>query len=313
MKATRIDLAHLGLMLAALGLTYLVPFELLLLAYVVLGPAHYATEISWLHDRKYFLPQQGIAIGLAVIAIAAALIDNASWFGFVLWAAFVLCAMFTATTSALQSMVLFMVAVLLTVVMLANGLSIAVLGILLPTLIHVSLFTLVFMALGAWRSGARMQWLMVGLYIAAIAAILVVPPTATTLIPSFATAERDYFANVAPALGRLLGISDLRLDTRLTSLLAFVYTYHYLNWFIKAEVIRWTMMTRNRLLLVVAASAASTALYFYDYAFGFTVLLAFSLAHIVLEFPLNALALRQLGMAMGASAVSIGQRGSRRA
>lgn len=37
------DAAHLGLMLGALGLAYLVPFELLLLAYVVvLGPAHYA-------------------------------------------------------------------------------------------------------------------------------------------------------------------------------------------------------------------------------------------------------------------------------
>src|SRR5437879_1378671 len=46
-------------MLLALGLTYLLPFELLLLSYVVLGPAHYATEISWLHDRKYFLPQRG--------------------------------------------------------------------------------------------------------------------------------------------------------------------------------------------------------------------------------------------------------------
>ncbi len=313
MTATRTDLAHLALMLAALGLTYLVPFELLLLSYVVLGPAHYATEISWLHDRKYFLPQQGIAIGLAVVAIAAALIDNAAWFGFVLWSAFVLCAMLTATTTALQSMLLFMVAVVLTAMMLSSGVSIAVLGILLPTLIHVSLFTLVFMALGAWRSGARMQWLMIALYVMAIAAILIAPPTAATVIPSFANAGHDYFANVAPALGRLLGVADVRLDTRLTSLLAFVYTYHYLNWFIKAEVIRWTTMTRNRLFLVVAASAASTALYFYDYAFGFTVLLAFSLAHIVLEFPLNALALRQLGIAMGTSAMKIGQRAGRRA
>jgi len=57
------DAAHLGLMLSALGLAYLVPFELLLLAYVVLGPAHYATEISWLHDRKYFLPQRSVAPG----------------------------------------------------------------------------------------------------------------------------------------------------------------------------------------------------------------------------------------------------------
>src|SRR5436189_280276 len=44
------DAAHLGLMLSALALTYLVPFEWLLLAYVVLGPAHYAPELSWLSD-----------------------------------------------------------------------------------------------------------------------------------------------------------------------------------------------------------------------------------------------------------------------
>src|SRR6476661_8344706 len=97
-----IDALHLGLMLAALTLTYLVPIELLLLAYVVLGPAHYVTEISWLHDRKYFLPQRGIAIGLAGIAIVAALIENAAWFGFVMWSAFVICAMIAATTSAMQ-------------------------------------------------------------------------------------------------------------------------------------------------------------------------------------------------------------------
>jgi hypothetical protein len=82
----------------------------------------------------------------------------------------------------------------------------------------------------------------------------------------------------------------VRLDTRLTSLLAFVYTYHYLNWFIKADVIRWADIPRARLALLIAASAGSTALYFYDYAFGFTF-------HILLEFPLNSLAMRQLGAA----------------
>jgi hypothetical protein len=296
------DAAHLALMLAALAVSYLVPFELLLLSYVVLGPAHYATEISWLHDRKYFLPHVGVAVFLALVAIAAALIADASWFGFVMWAAFVACAMLAATTTALQSMLVFMVAIALTAIMLSNGLSIAVLGILLPTLIHVCLFTLVFMTLGAYRSGARVQWLLVALYVGAIAAILIAPPSAVTLIPSFAKAAHDYFANVAPALGRFLGIRNLQLDTRLTSLLAFIYTYHYLNWFIKAEVIRWNNMSRGRLALVAAASTASTALYFYDYSFGFTVLLAFSLAHIVLEFPLNALALRQLGAAIGSGA-----------
>ena len=89
----------------------------------------------------------------------------------------------------------------------------------------------------------------------------------------------------------------LVLDVRLTSLLAFVYTYHYLNWFIKADVIRWTAVPKARLAAMAGASAVSTALYFYDYAFGFTFLLALSLIHILLEFPLDSLALRQLGAA----------------
>lgn len=295
------DLAHLVLMLAALGLAYVVPFELLLLSYVVLGPAHYATEISWLHDRSFFLPQRGVAAGLAALAVLAAFIENASWFGIVMWGALVICI-------AMQSIVLLLAAIMLTLAMAVNGTSIAVLGVLLPTLVHVSLFTLVFMTLGASRSGEKIQWLLVGVYLAAIGLILLAPPTAGTLVPSFAKAAHDYFANVAPALGRLFGIRDVQLDTRLTSLLAFIYTYHYLNWFIKAEVIRWTAMTGRRLALVAAASGLSTALYFYDYALGFTVLLAFSLAHIVLEFPLNTLALRQLGKAVGASAMRIASR-----
>ena len=304
------DAIHLGLMLAALGLTYLVPFELLLLSYVVLGPAHYFTEISWLHDRKYFLPHRSVPIVLAIVAVIAALIDNASWFGLVMWLAFVVCALLAAATTALQATALAIVAIWLTAVMAMNGLSLAVLGILLPTLIHVSLFTLVFMVLGAIRSGSRMQAILVLFYLAAIVLLLAAPPSASTQIPAFAKVGHEYFGNVAPALGRLLGVADLKLDTRLTSLLAFVYSYHYLNWFIKAEVIRWTDISRARLALIVAASAASTALYFYDYTFGFTVLLALSLVHVVLEFPLNSLALRQLGTAIGQS---VAQRARRRA
>src|SRR5262249_42738629 len=124
---------------------------------------------------------------------------------------------------------------------------------------------------------------------------LAFPPSAAVLVPAFADVARDYFGNVGPALGRLFGTQSLRLDGRLTGLLAFVYTYHYLNWFIKADVIRWADVPPARLVLVAAISVASTGLYFYDYALGFSVLLALSLVHVVLEFPLNALAMRQVG------------------
>ncbi len=218
-----------------------------------------------------------------------------------MWAAFVVCAMMAGTSSAGEGTFLFMAAIGLSVLMYTSGSSFAVLGILLPTLIHVSLFTLIFMALGAYRSGSRAQMMLVVLYVAALALILVVPPSAESHVPLFAKVDQDYFGNVAPALSRLFGIPGLRLDTRLTSVLAFVYTYHYLNWFIKADVIRWADIPRMRLAGLAAASAASTALYFYDYSFGLTFLLALSLTHILLEFPLNSMALRQLGAALGES------------
>src|SRR5262249_45965318 len=137
------DAVHLGLMLLALGIAYVVPFELLLLSYVILGPAHYTTEIAWLHDRKYFLPHRGVAVVLAVVAAAAAMIDSASWLGFVMWSAFVMCALFGATTTGAQGVVLLIGAAGLTALMYARAPSLAVLGVLLPTLIHVSLFTLI--------------------------------------------------------------------------------------------------------------------------------------------------------------------------
>jgi hypothetical protein len=292
------DAVHLGLMLLALGIAYVVPFELLLLSYVILGPAHYTTEISWLHDRKYFLPHRGVAVVLAVVAAAAAMTDSASWLGFVMWSAFVVCALFSAATTGAQGVVLVIGAAGLTAFMYARAPSLAVLGVLLPTLIHVSLFTLIFMTLGAYRAGSRMQAALIAVYALAIALILTFPPSASALVPAFVEVGRDYFGNVAPALGRLFGRPDLRLDARFTGLLAFVYTYHYLNWFIKADVIRWTDIPPARLALVAIVSAGSTGLYFYDYALGFTILLALSLVHVVLEFPLNALAMRQLGDAI---------------
>jgi len=189
--------------------------------------------------------------------------------------------------------------------MYANGLSLAVLGILLPTLIHVSLFTLVFMILGAYRSGSRMQTFLIVVYLTAIGLILAMPPQASMQIPPSRKPDKNILETSDPHWEGFFGIADLRLDTRLTSLLAFIYTYHYLNWFIKADVIRWADIPRARLAVVAAASVASTALYFYDYAFGFTVLLALSLVHIVLEFPLDSLALRQLGAAIGRGVTSM--------
>jgi hypothetical protein len=297
----RTDAIHFGLMLAALALTYFIPFELLLLSYAVLGPAHYLTEISWLHDRNYFLPDRGLAYVLALLALALAFVENARWFGFFVWVAFVICIVVAGATNFVQRAILLAAAAVLAAVMFEYGTPFAVVGILLPTLVHVSLFTLVFMVLGAHRAGSKAQAALLVAYVASIAVILVAPPSAETIIPAFAALAREYFGNVAQALGRAIGIPDLKLDTRFTSLLAFIYTYHYLNWFIKADVIRWNRIPLPRLALVAAVSVGSTALYFYNFVWGFSVLLALSLMHVFLEFPLNGISLRELGRIAGRS------------
>ena len=148
----RTDAVHFALMLAALGLSYLLPFELVLLSYVFLGPAHYLTEISWLHDRKYFLPHRGVALALIVVALTASFVEDATWFGVIVWIAFIVCALLAGARTALQGMLLVMAATAATAFLANRGPGFAIVGVLLPTLIHVSLFTLVFMVLGAARS-----------------------------------------------------------------------------------------------------------------------------------------------------------------
>ncbi|HEY1710494.1 MAG TPA: hypothetical protein VGG10_19645 [Rhizomicrobium sp.] len=298
----RIDIVHLLLLLAALAGAYLLPFELILLSYAILGPAHYLTEISWLHDRNYYLPHKAIATGLVALAFGAMFIADPYWSGVLLWSAFLGCAVAATATTAQKAALWGVMAVAVTILLMGTGMPFGIAGALMPTLIHVSLFTLVFMTLGALRSGSRGQLAIVGAYLIAITLIVVVPPWAGSVVPALARVAQENFGNVAPALGSLFGIPDLKFGGRITGLLSFVYTYHYLNWFIKADVIKWTQIPRARLAGIVAASAASTALYFYNYEIGILVLVVVSMMHVLLEFPLNAISIGQLGsLALGRS------------
>lgn len=294
----RSDVIHLGLMLAALGVAYLIPFELLLLAYAVLGPAHYLTEISWLHDRNYYLPSKGFGLALALVALGAMFLASPHWYGVVVWSALVACATLAADGTRTR-IVIGGGGLALTALLAVLQTPFTVLAVLLPTLIHVSLFTLVFMLLGAFRSRSPAQFGLIGVYLAAVALILLAPPTVGWVFPPLASQAEPSFGDIPGALGRVLGLPDLSLDARLMGLLSFVYAYHYLNWFIKAEVIRWNRIPRARLIAICALSAAATVFYFVNFALGFTVLLLISLMHVLLEFPLNSRSIRELaGLAL---------------
>jgi hypothetical protein len=54
MTVKQLDILNIGLMALSCMAAFLVPFELFLFSYAVLGPLHYLTEIGWLHKRNYF-------------------------------------------------------------------------------------------------------------------------------------------------------------------------------------------------------------------------------------------------------------------
>jgi hypothetical protein len=297
----RADMLHLALLLGALALSYLLPFELLVLSYTVLGPAHYLTEISWLHDRKYFLPHRGIALLLVPTAVGTLFIADTFWLGVLISASFVFCAIL-ATARSRRAAVAFLVVAAGSFALLSRlEVPFGIAWVLLPTVIHVSVFTLVFMMVGALRARSVAQFALIAIYLSAIGVILVLPPSQATVIPLLAEIGRRYFGDIAPALGAVFGIPHLTFDTRITGLLSFVYTYHYLNWFIKADVIRWAAVPKPRLAAIAVLSLAATGLYLYNYVYGFLVLFLLSLIHVLLEFPLNSISIRQLGAAIGGS------------
>jgi hypothetical protein len=295
----RADIAHFLLLLAAVALSYLLPFELLVLSYAVLGPAHYLTEISWLHDRRYFLPHRGLALLLAVVAFGAMFIADPFWLGVTVSFSFVACAILATAPRPTRALAFLALAAGCFVLLCQLKLPFAIAWVLAPSVIHVSVFTLVFMIVGAHKAKSAAQFALVVAYLLGVAAILVFPPSQATVIPALAKLGEEYFGDIAPALGVVFGVPHLTFDARITGLLSFVYTYHYLNWFIKADVVRWAAVPRPRLAAIVALSLAATGLYFYNYTYGFMVLLLLSLTHVLLEFPLNSIAIRQLGARIG--------------
>jgi hypothetical protein len=79
-----------------------------------------------------------------------------------------------------------------------------------------------------------------------------------------------------------------------TRILAFAYLYHYLNWFSKTSVIGWANISVKRAGLIIVCWIASVALYACNFVLGFQFLLALSFLHVLLEFPLNHITIRQI-------------------
>ncbi|MBC7891250.1 MAG: hypothetical protein H7Y12_03480, partial [Sphingobacteriaceae bacterium] len=69
--AKTIDGVNIALLLFSCVLAFVIPFELFLFSYAVIGPLHYLTEINWLHNRKVFATS---ALDYWIMAVLALLL-----------------------------------------------------------------------------------------------------------------------------------------------------------------------------------------------------------------------------------------------
>ncbi len=339
---TRINLINIGLMIFSCVAAFIMPFEVFLFAYAVLGPLHYLTEISWLHDRQYFTKGKYDnivlwAIGVIILLESLAYRNHWNWpfssdFGNKI--------IFVALTGSLLMVfvknVYIKVFGLLFILFISNalfnpdkrdGLAFFI-GALLPTLVHVFVFTGFFILYGALKSRSKSGLIsFVVFIICPVLLFLLFRDRTFVEITKYGqdsyTAGGDGFYNTnlsfltnifhvdfpqlkdgagnllfyAGADGTQIAAPDYsnaaqvvfhsQTGILLMRFIAFAYTYHYLKWFSKTEVIKWHKVPKARFIGVVVLWIISLVLYGVNYSLGLRWLYFLSFGHVLLEFPLN--------------------------
>ena len=115
------------------------------------------------------------------------------------------------------------------------------------------------------------------------------------IAPLFVTNNIGMFDGIAAYLANLLSFRGWVDGHAVLGFLAFAYTYHYLNWFSKVNIIKWNAMSKPRLISLSALYLLCIGVYLYDYRTGFVALLFLSILHVLLELPLNVLTIKSLG------------------
>ena len=285
LTSDQVNYVNVGLMLAAAGLAFWRPFEVFLFVYAVLGPAHYLTEISWLHDRRYFTTGKYDYVFLIAASVLATLCvfdlvpgapaASVTWLTLVAFAA---APVFALVPSA-PGRVLGIAGALLLASLLADARGMELtFRLFLPTLIHVSIFTGAFILIGALRGRSLSGLVSLLVFLAVPFAFLyALPGREHYAVSGYARqayghlqddgAFSDGFMGLNHQVLTIFNLHDFGQPTRdiagfvrdvnaylygnplalaVMAFIAFAYTYHYLNWFSKTSIIRWHEIPRAR-------------------------------------------------------------------
>ncbi len=323
LSSDQLNYLNIGLMLVAAAASFVKPFEVFLFAYAFLGPLHYLTEISWLHDRKYFTRGRNDYLVLVACAGIITIADMrlvpdlpATLRVAVTYIAFSSALIFVLVGKAWPRALCF--AALLATSPLITRIDFfqSLFSVLLPTIVHVFVFTGLFILVGALK-GRSISGIcsLVVFGFCALSFFVLGPSSGADRVGEYVQKTYLVFAQLNYSLMTPFSQHDLSVPANvpeyvkyintvlyhsptalaIMGLIAFAYTYHYLNWFSKTSIIQWHNIPRSRLIAVIVIWLGSIVSYAYDYRFGLRWLFFLSFTHVLLEFPLNHLSIINIG------------------
>jgi hypothetical protein len=312
----RINILNIWLMVISGLLAFVWPFYLFLFSYAILGPLHYLTEISWLHDRGYYTKRKYDYVFLVVITL---LYGSSLFIKFdqtqivvnALLIAFIGSLALTLTTSVGSRMALAIAGCAVAYFVPISFTSI-IIGVLILTIVHVFVFTGFFIAFGALKSQSRTGYISLIVFVGVAALLLLIRSLpGGGVADSFVIAQYGKrFADPNIWMIRTFGLSSMGQRASdpfefsasviaVMRFISFAYLYHYLNWFSKTKIIGWHEVSKQRLVGVAILWVAAIVLYAIDYDLGFKALFFLSAMHVLLEFPLDLRTIIGIGSELG--------------
>ncbi len=326
-QVNKVDLLNVGLIALSFVLAIILPFKLFLFSYVILGPLHYMTEIGWLRERKFFSKSStgvafllglGVLLTISVIVLFASslpfmsFLTETSWYPSLaqfcssinpamVFIAFTSAFVFALVSDKKKGLVIIGISFLLAILLYNNQQFNMVFGVFIPTILHVSLFTILFMIYGALKSKSKLgmgnavlfTFLCFSFFFINFKAFdyAVSNELLDRLIKStFIEVNADFVSFFGLHSGDQYNVMS-NIALQMQAFLSFVYTYHYLNWFSKTKIINWHKVSKQWLAIAAFIWIGAIALYFYNMMLGLLVLAFLSLVHVFLEFPLNHLSI----------------------
>lgn len=317
----QVNYLNIGLMLASAALAFVLPFELFMFSYVVLGPLHYLTEMAWLHQRQYFVDAGrgwwllvGCGVGVIVFYVADFLLPYfippnhegfeglsslfRNWvLNFVLLATIIGAVLVAVKDTWWRMLLICMLTGILIVLNPYREIAIAA-GLLIPTVIHTAIFMLAFIVFGALKSNSFSGYLSIGVFMLCCVSFFVTnwgleaydihPKVLENLHEGFFLQINDILASLSGT--RFNSIEETLYSPwgiRIQQFIAFSYTYHYLNWFSKTNIINWHQMPRKWAVAIFVLWVSFVTLYVIDFKLGLVSIFLLSVLHVFLEFPLN--------------------------